>query len=175
FVDSDGAIYVAYKVDGKNHGNGGICGNSVAPITPTPILLQRMEGDGVTPRGPAVQILDRISEDGPLVEAPQLVRSAEGVYFLFFSSGCTRAPSYDMKYATAMKITGPFTRAESELLQTGDWDLQAPGSVGVRWDYVAERYVMAFHARVNVTGGAGVRAMFTTGLQFNGTQVTIVR
>ncbi|TKA67227.1 hypothetical protein B0A49_08028 [Cryomyces minteri] len=170
FIDSDGAIYVAYNVDGNNHGNGGICGNCVAPIMPSPILLQRMEGDGVTPRGPAVQILDRVSEDGPLVEAPQLVRSAEGVYFLFFSSGCTRAPSYDVKYATAMKITGPSTRAESELLRTGDWDLQAPGSVGVRWDHVAERYVMAFHARVNVTtGGAGMRAMFTTGLHLNGT------
>lgn len=61
---------------------------------PTPIMLQRMLKDGVTPDGPPIQILDRIAEDGPLVEAPDIVRSKEGIYFLFFSSGCATDSSY---------------------------------------------------------------------------------
>lgn len=64
------------------------------PIVPTPIMLQRMLKDGVSPDGSAIQIFDRTAEDGPLVEAPDIVRSKEGIYFLFFSSGCTRDESY---------------------------------------------------------------------------------
>lgn len=61
---------------------------------PTPIMLQRMRKDGITPDGLPIQLLDRTPEDGPLVEAPDIVRSKEGVYFLFYSSGCTTDSSY---------------------------------------------------------------------------------
>ncbi|OCK84036.1 glycoside hydrolase family 43 protein, partial [Lepidopterella palustris CBS 459.81] len=170
FIDVDGKIYLAYKVDGNNNGHGGICGNTIPPLVNTPILLQRLAEDAVTPVGPSLDIMDRIREDGPLVEAPALVRSDEGVYFLFFSSGCTRMPSYDLKYATSTNVTGPYKRASRPLLLTGDWGLLAPGSVSVRCD--AKRWRMAFHARVNTSFG-GVRAMFTTGLVLNGTSVLL--
>ncbi|OCL01212.1 glycoside hydrolase family 43 protein [Glonium stellatum] len=168
-VDVDGTIYVTYKIDGNNHGHGGICGNTVPPLVDTPILLQRFAEDAVTPVGSPFTILHRTSDDGPLVEAPALVRSDEGVYFLFFSSGCTRMPSYDLKYATSTKITGPYKRASRPLLMTGDWDLLAPGSVSVRRDESLWR--MAFHARV-MTPFGGVREMFTATLILNGTTVT---
>ena len=58
--------------------------------------------------GPPVDIIDSTRDGSPLVEAPALVRSDEGVYFLSFSSGCTRMPSYDFKYATSTKINGPY-------------------------------------------------------------------
>ena len=96
-IDIDGTIYVAYKVDGNNHGHGGICGNTVPPLVDTPILLQRLAEDAIKPVGPPVDIMDRTRDDSPLVEAPALVRSDKGVYFLSFSSGCTRMPSYDLK------------------------------------------------------------------------------
>ncbi|KAH9829795.1 glycoside hydrolase family 43 protein [Teratosphaeria destructans] len=121
FQDDDGTLYVVYKIDGNNIGHGGSCGNTVKPIVPTPLMLQKMEADGVTTSGNATQILDRTASDGPLIEAPALVRSSQGVYFLFFSSGCTRAPTYDIKYATATNIEGPYTRASEPLLQTGDY------------------------------------------------------
>lgn len=168
-IDIDGTIYVAYKVDGNSHGHGGICGNTVPPLVDTPILLQRLAEDAITPVGPPVDIMDRTRDDGPLVEAPALVRSDGGLYFLFFSSGCTRMPSYDLKYATSTKINGPYKRASRPLLMTGDWDLLASGSVSVRRD--ESRWRMAFHARV-MTPFGGVREMFTAALLLHGTTAT---
>ncbi|TKA72878.1 hypothetical protein B0A55_06654 [Friedmanniomyces simplex] len=173
FKDTDNTLYVAYKVDGNNVGHGGLCGNTKSPIVPTPIMLQKMQADGVTNIGDPVQILDRTKADGPLVEAPALVRSPDGIYFLFFSAGCTRSPTYDVKYATAKSVAGPYTRARSTLLQTGDWGLLAPGSVGVVEDGEGG-YKMVFHARVSAPQGR-IRAMFTTKLKFEGHVVSVER
>ncbi|GAM90290.1 hypothetical protein ANO11243_083330 [Dothideomycetidae sp. 11243] len=171
FIDDDGSVYIAYKVDGNNKGNGGACGNTVAPIHSTPIMLQKVEDDGVTPDGNAIQILDRTNADGPLVEAPSLAK-VNGTYFLFFSSGCTRDPSYTVKYAWSSTIDGPYTRANHDLLQSGNWSLSAPGSCSVAQD-ANGHWGIAFHARVSTPQG-GAREMFTAGLNFNGTAVTIV-
>ncbi|KAI5205952.1 Arabinanase/levansucrase/invertase [Aureobasidium subglaciale] len=173
FIDTDGSFYVVYKVDGNNVGNGGICGNSVPPLASTPIKLQRMNADGVTPEGLDVTILDRIEQDGPLVEAPVLVKSAEGIYFLFFSSGCTRDPSYDVKYAWSKNIEGPYRRASKPLLKTDDFDLNAPGSIGLT-DLGDGTFGMVFHARVETLYGR-VRAMYTSIIRFHGTKVVIDR
>lgn len=172
FTDHDSTPYVLYKVDGNNIGHGGDCGNMVQPRVATPIMLQRLKSDMVTPDGPAETILDRTNADGPLVEAPELVRSSEGVYFLFFSSGCTREPTYDLKYATAEHITGPYTRADDALLRTGDWDLHAPGSAGLFPDG-KDRFNLVFHARVASKQGK-VRAMFTSKLELKGKKATFV-
>lgn len=72
FQDSDGTRYVVYKVDGNNLGGGGSCGNGDDSHS-TPLMLQALESDGVTPNGDPVQILDRSDADGPLIEAPDLV------------------------------------------------------------------------------------------------------
>ncbi|GAB7337516.1 hypothetical protein MBLNU457_g2840t2 [Dothideomycetes sp. NU457] len=173
FVDHDNTIWLAWKVDGNNAGNGGSCGNTMPPLQNTPIKLVKMMDDGITPDGPEITILDRTAADGPLVEAPSLVRSHEGIYFLFFSSGCTRDPSYDVKYATASSVTGPYTRAASPLLQSGDWGLSAPGSASIA-PTSDGGFEMAFHARVQSSLG-GIRAMFTSKLQFNGTKASLVR
>jgi hypothetical protein len=39
---------------------------------PTPIPLQKLDRDGLIPTGNANQILDRSTEDGPLVEVPDI-------------------------------------------------------------------------------------------------------
>ena len=173
FVDHDNKLYVLYKVDGNNVGNGGVCGNTVEPIVPTPIMLQRMHEDGLIADGDAVQLLDRTKDDGPLIEAPELVRSHEGIYFLFFSSGCTRTPSYDIKYATSTNLTGPYTRAQYTLLETDDWGLLAPGSAGVTADG-AGNWNMAFHARVTMEQGR-IRALFTAKLRLEGHVAKLVQ
>lgn len=172
FLDDDGTLYVAWKVDGNNIGHGGLCGNTVKPIMPTPIMIQRMHPDGLTADGDPIQIMSRSNSDGPLVEAPAITKSPNGTYFLFFSSGCTRSPTYDVKYATAKSVTGPYTRASEPLLRTGDYGLLAPGSVGIHRDGKGN-YNMAFHARVNATQGR-IRAMFTTSLEFDGKTVRVV-
>ncbi|KAK4984283.1 hypothetical protein LTR66_008549 [Elasticomyces elasticus] len=173
FIDEDGSVYLAWKVDGNNIGNGGSCGNTVKPIIPTPIMLQRMHPNGTTAMADPIQIFDRSDSDGPLVEAPALIRSHEGIYFLFFSSGCTRAPTYTLKYATATNVSGPYTRAQDPLLKTGDWGLVAPGSVGVR-DNGDGTWEMALHSRTETEFG-GVRAMYTSKLLLNGTVARLTR
>ncbi|GKT58773.1 glycosyl hydrolase family 43 protein [Colletotrichum tofieldiae] len=119
--------YVLYKVDGNNVGNGGDCNNGVPPLVDTPIMLQEVEADGISKVGDPVQILGRTDADGPLVEAPNLVRTGEGLYILFFSSFCFNSDRYNVNYATSKSLKGPYTRASRMLLQTGDFNLTAPG------------------------------------------------
>ena len=181
FLDtSTGALYVVYKIDGNCIGNGGTCGNSIAPQVSTPLILQRMFADGTTPdpSWPALELLDRsdVYGDGPLIEAPNIVKAGNR-YYLFFSSGCTRDDSYDIKYAYANEIVGPWTRATDSLLSTGSFGLKAPGSpsvvyVGAQAEMDSERiggltgWRMVFHARVDSAHGE-IRAMFSTGLVFD--------
>jgi beta-xylosidase len=129
FQDADGKRYVVYKIDGNSIGHGGTCNNGVAPLVSTPILLQQVSTDGVTKIGAAVQILDRTTTDGPLVEAPTILRNSAGTYVLFFSSGCYTEPTYNVDYATATSVLGPYTRSVTgPLVSTDDsFGLTAPG------------------------------------------------
>ncbi|KKK19011.1 hypothetical protein P175DRAFT_0493834 [Aspergillus ochraceoroseus IBT 24754] len=126
FLDKDGTRYVVFKVDGNSIGNGGDCNNGIAPLKPTPILLQPVAPDGFTPVGEAVQILDRDDADGPLVEAPNLILHGD-TYFLFYSTHCFTDPRYDVRYATSKSITGPYVKTGAKLLQSGNFGLTSPG------------------------------------------------
>lgn len=126
FLDKDGSRYVVYKIDGNSVGHGGDCNNGVPPLVPTPIMLQKVADDAITPVGDAVQILDRDESDGPLVEAPNLILK-DGTYFLFYSTHCFTDPKYDVRYAIASSITGPYTKTGVQLVKTGDYGLTSPG------------------------------------------------
>lgn len=145
--------YIVYKVDGNSIGNGGLCGNSVAPLASTPIMLQRVATDGHTLQGAAVPILNRSDLDGPLVEAPSLTRTRDGKYVLFFSSNCFYTDLYDLSYAMADSIEGPYTKY-GPLAVTGTAGLKAPGGASIAADGVH----MVFHA----TNAQGGRSMYTT-------------
>lgn len=165
-----GLRYVVYKVDGNNRGNGGECGNTIEPILSTPIQLQQVGSDGVSPIGEPVTILDRDASDGPLVEAPSLYRSVEGIYFLFFSSNCFDSSKYDIKYATATNILGPYVKASTPLVRSGDGpNLNGPGGA----DISDNGTLLAFHANLNPPGEPLKRAMFIARPKFSGTTVTI--
>lgn len=107
---------------------------TVAPIKPTPIVLQPVAADGYTPQGSAVSLLDNNgpADDG-VIEAPNLIRFGSA-WVLFFSSGCFASPRYTVSYATASSVTGPYTRAPQPLLRTGDGDLKAPGGMSISID-----------------------------------------
>jgi beta-xylosidase len=171
FLDpSTGKRYVVYKVDGNSLGHGGACKNGVQPLLPTPIHLQEVQEDGITPIGDPVTILDRIDSDGPLVEAPSLHISPEGIYFLFFSSNCYTTTHYDVKYATATNVTGPYTRAAGALLSTGDGpNLVGPGGADVAGDPGG---CMVFHADIGSSDGK-LRGMYTARPKFEGRKVTL--
>ncbi|PVH95692.1 glycoside hydrolase family 43 protein [Periconia macrospinosa] len=173
FLDHNDTVYILYKIDGNNRGNGGECLNTVPPLKNTPIYLHKMEKDGTTTSGEPIKILDRTDSDGPLVEAPSLIRTDEGIYILFFSTGCTFDPSYTLKYATSTNITGPYTRAKETLLKTGTHGLYAPGSASIVRD--GSKWRMAFHARVfNDDLGGGIRPMYVADLEIRDTEVSLV-
>lgn len=165
FQDTDGTRYVTWKIDGNSIGNGGSCDNTVEPILATPIMLQQVEGDGITKVGDPVQILDRTDDDGPLVEAPNIIRSSAGKYILFFSSHCFTSTDYNVKYATATSAKGPYTRGDDALLETGDFNLTSPGG-GTSLD---EGGFMVFHGNCNA--GGSNRCMFVSNFTETGTDV----
>lgn len=131
FTDENngGKRWIVYKIDGNAIGHGGSCGNTVEPIVPTPIMLQQVGGDGYTKIGQPKQILTNGENDGPYVEAPTLTRMG-GKYVLFFSSQCYMTEKYDVKYAVAENVEGPYRRM-GKLLKTGDFGLKAPGGLDI--------------------------------------------
>jgi hypothetical protein len=187
--------WVTYKVDGNSNGHGGLCKNMVEPIMPTPIMLQEVQPDGVTKIGDPIQILDRDQLDGPLIEAPTLYRSDEGVYFIFFSSNCFTTPRYDTSYATSDSITGPYVKSNRPLLVTGDGpDLVGPGGL----DIIPGGTLASFHGHMTFTNSQVykesiiskanslkkpikdintplVRGMYTGVLTFTGRDVSLVK
>ncbi|KAH7926542.1 glycoside hydrolase family 43 protein [Leucogyrophana mollusca] len=165
FQDTDGTRYIVYKVDGNNLGGGGPCGNGDG-VYSTPIMLQEMEADGITPTGDPVQILDRGQYDGPLIEAPVLILH-EGTYILSFSSNCYNTDLYDISYATAPSVSGPYTKASSPLLVTGDDGLTSPGGATPTGDGT----FMVFHATVN--SDPLTRYMYTATMDVTGTVVSV--
>lgn len=167
FLDADGLRYVVYKIDGNSIGHGGSCGNTKKPQMATPIMLQRVSAaDGVTKIGAAVEILDRSAEDGPLVEAPALLRTTGGRYALFYSSGCYSSSSYDIRYATASSVRGPYTRAAAPLLGSADarLNLTAPGGATP----VQNGSAIVFHADCDEG-----RCLFEHSLTIKGKNITL--
>lgn len=164
FTDTDGTHYVVYKVDGNSIGHGGSCGNTVDPIVPTPLMLQQLEDDGVTPINDPVELLDRGDADGPLIEAPNLLLY-DGTYFLFFSSNCYSTTLYDVSYATASSVKGPFTKSSAPLMVTNNpFEITAPGGATTTVD----GSTMVFHANCD----AG-RCMFESAISISGDTVTM--
>ena len=149
--------YVLYKIDGNTKGHGGSCGNTVAPIQDTPIMIQPVEGDGYTMKGKPTTILHRGEYDGPLVEAPQVVQK-DGKYILFFSSNCYATELYDISYAFADKITGPYKKS-GPLAVSGTEGLKSPGGASVTEDGTK----IAFHAGT----GHGTRGLYTANIDID--------
>jgi len=117
FVDVDGHHYVTYKIDGNS------LGHLYSAFGFNSHYLQEVESDGATPIGNLIQVLDRDASDGLLVEAPDIIRTAEGIYILFHSSHCLNPLLYDVRYATATNVMGPYMKNPALLLATGDYRL----------------------------------------------------
>ncbi|CAG7557742.1 unnamed protein product [Fusarium equiseti] len=139
--------YVVYKVDG----------NALKGGAGTPIRLQGVSTeDGSTPIGAAVDIMDRVpKEDGPLVEAPNLVHTPDGKYLLFFSSHMYTDDAYDVKYAVADQVQGPYHRGDAPFLKTPALGLKGPGG----GTSAEDEGFLVFHAWC----GKGKRCMYTIG------------
>lgn len=172
-IDADGyndndQLYVAYKVDGNSL-------NGDGTLHPTPIMLQAVEDDGVTPTGDPIELIDRGPADGPLIEAPSLTKSG-GTYFLSFSSNWFNTKAYDVSYATASSIKGPWTKQgapAAPLLVSGDASnvgpLAGPGGA----DFSGDGSKIVFHAFENGQDISDGRAMFVSGITESGKTISI--
>jgi beta-xylosidase len=171
FKDTNGDVYVVYKVDGNSKGDGSwTCGQSKKNPKPTPIMLQKLKSDWMTPDGDPKQILDRDGNDGPLIEAPSL-NFKDGLYYLYFSSNCYSTKFYDTSYATATNVAGPYTKAlkpDAPLLMTGNFGLFAPGGTDVSPDGAK----IAFHADGNGKDSSS-RPMWVASINEGNKKVTI--
>ncbi|KAF7712585.1 Arabinan endo-1,5-alpha-L-arabinanase [Penicillium ucsense] len=159
-IDADGfkdgnTYYVVYKVDGNSLNQG-------STLNPTPIMLQQLNSDGVTPNGDPVQLIDRDNNDGPLVEAPSLV-NVGGTYYLTFSSNWYNTPKYDVSYAIASSVTGPYNKVQypdAPLLVSGHSSsagaLSGPGGA----DFNGDGSKIVFHAFKNGKNIDDGRAMY---------------
>lgn len=134
FRDVDGRRYLLYKIDGNSFDK------PHKPFHSTPIMLQEVSAaDGYTFIGTPVEVMDRVFADGLLVEGPALGRyqvpgTSESIYVLFFSSHLFNGPGYNIKYAIAANVKGPYTRAQAPLLKTGmgfNGELDGPGGIDV--------------------------------------------
>lgn len=116
-----------------------------------------------------MQILDRDPTDGPLIEAPALTRTNDGRYVLFFSSNCYTSQLYDISYAIADSIQGPYMKYGPFALSS-TIGLYGPGGAGLlQKDAGAAVQKMAFHA-----GEVGARWLYTAEIQVDGYVVETV-
>ena len=65
---------------------------------------------------------DRISEQ-LIVEGPWMMYRS-GLYYLFYSSSWVQRSSYHVGVAVSRNLTGPFTKANTAVLQTEDKQLR---------------------------------------------------
>lgn len=132
FLDSDNTRYVIYKIDGPAANHGGYCASPNNIVTNTSLMLQQTESDGYTKVGNPVSIWNNQGiDDHYQTEAPALVKSSDGTYFLFYSTGCYTDSSYTTKYVTSTSgIFGPYGNPQV-LLQDGDFGQFGPGGADV--------------------------------------------
>ncbi|KAK3697623.1 hypothetical protein LTR37_017361 [Vermiconidia calcicola] len=133
YLDDDNKRYIVYKIDGPAANNGGYCNSpDNPPSLNTSLMLQRVKHDAATTiGGPVVLYNNQGIEDSYNVEAPTVVKSKDGTYFLFFSFGCYSDNSYATSYVTSTHgIAGPYGKRKN-LLQTGDFGLFAPGGADI--------------------------------------------
>ena len=169
FKDADGTRYLIYKIDGNS------LNKPDEALHPTPLMLQQVSADGVTFVGAPIQLLDRTESDGPLIEAPAMARyvpkdpAQAPIYVLFFSSNVFTGPSYDVSYATASSVRGPFVRSNSRLLKTGDAANKLVGPGGL--DCGVDSTQVVFHSIKQSAGQANnivTRTMWTGDLAVAG-------
>ncbi|MFI2703152.1 family 43 glycosylhydrolase [Cellulosimicrobium composti] len=121
FVDGD-QLYLLWKADGN------CCTGKTAII-----FAQPLTPDGTTLTGPPVELI-RVDTpyEGRVVEGPTLLER-DGTYYLFYSANDFYGGAYRTSYATASSLTGPWTKATTELLTSDRFqgDVRGPGGQDV--------------------------------------------
>lgn len=148
-----GERWLVMKVDGN------CCGR------PTPILAQRLSGDGLAVVGRPVVVAGLVADrpwEGALIEAPQLWEHG-GALHAFYSANDFGGGAYGAGYARCAGVGGPCVDAgENPILRSGG-GLEGPGHQSVfRW---RGRDWIAFHGWRGA-GEGRYRAMYVAPLDW---------
>ena len=118
----NGRLYLLWKADGN------CCAGKTAII-----FIQPLSADGTTLTGPPTELIRRdLPYEGNVVEAPTLVKRG-ATYYLFYSANDFYGAGYRTSYATSSSLTGPYTKATTELMTTDRFqgDVRGPGGQDV--------------------------------------------
>lgn len=138
----------------------------------TPILAQRMAGDGTSLVGsPVTLIANTLDWEGHLVEGPFLWKQG-GRYWLFYAANDFTNPAYGIGAAVADELFGPYSKRSEPLLKSAkSWSAPGHPSVAIAPDGTPQIF---FHAYFPGTGGYNVfRALLTARLRFGRGTVSI--
>ena len=129
FRDPDGSLWLLWKNDGNAVG------------LPSYIYLQRLTDDGLELQGEPQRIIgmDQPYEKYTIEGASVIVH--QGAYYCFYSTGEYWNDSYGVCWATAPKVTGPWTKQGNGPILSGNEVASGPGhgmpiKVGPHWWYV---------------------------------------
>jgi hypothetical protein len=82
-------------------------------------MLQQLAADGVVVVGDPTELLGRSDTGGLLIQAPNLIL-VNGVCISFSGSNCFSMPQYDVSYATASSVKGPFMKSSALVMVMND-------------------------------------------------------
>lgn len=166
FKDDDGKQYVVYKTDRPK------------VFLEIREVSNRGPKEGVQWTGNAQPLLKMHSQghsDGYNLEAPYIFKNS-GIYFLAYSTHFYGDGSYDVQYATAKNVKGPYTRAKEPLLKTTDafgCKLIGPGSPSFQKSCDDEKTVkIIFHGLKDPIKPMR-RQLYTATVHVNGTKLYI--
>jgi beta-xylosidase len=126
--------------------------------------------------GDAIKIIDRDEADGPLVEAPSLVKY-NGIYYLTFSSNFYGGALYDTSFATASSVTGPYTKAQAPdapILTSDTPGLYGPGGADMWYGPNEGQGVMLFHGWNDTEENPRARWMYAGCITYDDGKITNV-
>ena len=133
FVDDDKMRYIVWKNDGNSRGQD------------TWIWIQKTSDDGLTRVGEPTKLIKQDQHwEGPLVEAPALLRH-DGKYYLFYSANGYGGCEYAMGYAVSDSLLGPYTKPRTVAWQASTGDVCGPGGQDIVTDSKGKMW-MAYHS-----------------------------
>jgi len=132
FIDDDGSAYLSF-------GNSGL-------------RLAKLNADMVSFSGPPTDITPA-EASGIVIEGSAMFKR-KGTYYLQWSEGDTRLPTYRVAYARAQSPLGPFTRLAVILEQDTTIGVLGPGGSTVLAIPSRDEYYIAYH-RFKIPGGDG--------------------
>lgn len=167
FKDTDGKQYVVYKTEiPENFLEIREVANSGAK-------------EGVEWTSNAVKLLALNSQgfnDAGNMEAPFIFKRG-GVYFLTYSTHFTGDGTYNVEYATAKSVLGPYTRVKEPLFKTTDafgCKLTGPGSASFERDsHGDEKTVKVIMHGLTAAMDMSNRVVYTTTVDVDGDKLSV--